>query len=208
MKKSFTLLEIILVIVIISIVSFFLQYKISDNSLNELTNRMIIYLKEARYKAMIDSKKTIDDSLWHKERWTLKFFRCSKSVGGLYYVIYSDENKKGHPSFDEALRDPITKKAIYSTNRCEVKSNRSKYVLLTEEFDIKDVHISCNSTSSLGQISFGDDGKVYLKLSSYEYQSELHEIKEPCYIKLVNKDNNSKTISIEPQTGFISAIED
>ncbi|XPV83212.1 MAG: hypothetical protein ACNI22_04865 [Halarcobacter sp.] len=41
---------------------------------------------------------------------------------------------------------------------------RSKYVLLTKEYDIIDTNITCNSTKRLGQLSFGNDGKVYSRL--------------------------------------------
>ena len=38
-------------------------------------------------KALIDNKYDLDDPLWHKKRWTLKFFRCKENVGGIYYLL-------------------------------------------------------------------------------------------------------------------------
>ena len=204
MKKAFSLIEIILVITILVFIgSIILPKSIKNNNLENAANRIILYLKQTRYQALIDNKEKNDDTLWHKKRWTLKFFRCNKNVGGLYYSIYSDENKKGHPGLDEALNDPLTNKKIYSTNKCEYKDNTSKYVLLTKEFGIEEVKISCNSTSSIGQLSFSNDGKVYSKLSSYDNEHLEYEIEDSCIIKLIAQENDSLELIIEPKTAYI-----
>jgi hypothetical protein len=151
-------------------------------------------------KHYIDDKFDSEDSLWHKKRWTIKFFRCRESVGGIYYSIYSDDNKTGIPSVQDSLKDPLSQKNIYSSNYCEENSSNSKYVLLTKYFGIVDVKISCNDTTSLGQLSFGSDGKVYSKLSNYNYESNEYEIIEPCSLKFISKDGKSKEILINSDT--------
>ena len=70
-------------------------------------------------------------------------------------------------------------------------------------FDIENVNISCNNTSSLGQLSFGNDGKVYSRLSNYENESEEYEIKSPCEIKLRTKNGEEGRILIENLTGYV-----
>lgn len=109
-KKSYSLLELILIIFIISIIYYSISLNKHDNKLDELTNRIVLYLKQTRYQALIDNKKEKNQELWYKKRWTLKFFNCKESVGGIYYVIYSDNNMTGHPNLDESLKDPLTKK--------------------------------------------------------------------------------------------------
>ena len=156
-----------------------------------------------RYKALIDEKFDNTDSLWHKKRWTIKFFRCRNSEDGIYYSIYSDNNKTGHPSSEDSLKDPLSNKYIYSSNYCKENNANSKYVLLTKNFDIENVNISCNNTSSLGQLSFGNDGKVYSRLSNYENESEEYEIKSPCEIKLRTKNGEEGRILIENLTGYV-----
>ncbi|NVJ54628.1 MAG: type II secretion system protein [Campylobacteraceae bacterium] len=202
MKNSFSILELILVLFVLSLITTTFYFKPNENKLADAANRIELYLKQTRYQALIDNKQDQKDSLWFRKRWTFKFFNCSNNKG-IYYVIYSDENKKGHPNENESLIDPLTKKRVYSSNTCEYDENRSKYVLLTKEFDVVNTNISCNSTSSLGQISFGNDGKVYSKLSTHENKSEDFEIKDSCYIELINKTGYKKRIKIEPNTGFI-----
>ncbi len=203
MKKSFSLLELLLIIFIIILIGSFFIAKQEDNNLEKAVNRILLYLKETRYQALIDNKENKNNPLWHKKRWTLKFFRCRKDIGGIYYSIYSDTNMTGHPSLNESLIDPLTNKKVYSSNKCISNKNSSKYVLLTNEFNIDDVQISCNNTESLGQISFGSDGKIYTRLSSYENENFEYELENRCRIRLKSKNKVSKELIIEPKTGYI-----
>lgn len=206
MKRSFTLLEIILVLLLMSILYVTFLPKTNLSKINDVTNRLILQLKFLRYKSLIDYKYNLDDQLWHKKRWTLKFFRCRKDIGGIYYSIYSDKNKSGHPGINDSLKDPLSQKNIYSTNHCSENIKNSKYVLLTKNFDIKNIDISCNETKSLGQISFGNNGKVYTKLSNEYNDSSSYELKDICFIKLTDKFNNTSLIKIEPNTTYINRI--
>lgn len=203
MKKSFSLLELIIVIFILMLVTSFTRIEYKKNDLDIAANKIVLYLKQARYQSLLDNKEKEDENLWYKKRWTLKFFRCRKNIGGIYYSIYSDTNQTGHPNLEESLSDPLTNKKIYSSNKCEVTKNTSKYVLLTKEYGIDSVNISCNNTSSLGQISFGSNGKVYSKLSNYEKQENEHEIKNRCKIKIISQRKNVVSIILEPKTGYV-----
>ena len=203
MKKSYFLLEIVLTISLIAFLYTLFIPKNRINNLEELTNRISIYISYTRFKAFTDDKFNLKDNLWHKKRWTIKFFRCRETEDGIYYSIYSDNNKSGHPSAEDSLKDPLTKKNIYSSNYCKENNSNSKYVLLTKNFGITDIKISCNETTSLGQLSFGSDGKVYSKLSNYENESLEYEIKEPCSIKFFTKEGKNKEIVIIPETSYI-----
>ena len=202
MKNSFSMLELILVILLMSFLYMQFLPKNKIDYLDEVTTRMQLYISYVRYKALIDDKFDLQDSLWHKKRWTIKFFRCRESVGGIYYAIYSDNNKSGTPGADDSLKDPLTQKNIYSSNYCEENSSNSKFVLLTKNFGITDVQISCNETTSLGQLSFDSDGKVYSKLSNYANESNEYEINKPCFLKFISKDGENKELVVNPYTSY------
>ena len=202
MKKSFTILELMIVILLLGFLYTQFLPKNKIDYLDEAINRLSLYLSEVRYKALIDDKFDLKDNLWHKKRWTLKFFRCRDEVDGIYYSIYSNTNESGTPSADDSLKDPLTQKNIYSSNQCKENNSNSKYVLVTKNFEIKDVKVSCNETTSLGQLSFGSDGKVYAKLSAYENEASKYEITQPCSIKFISKENKSKEIILFPSTGY------
>ena len=200
MKKALSLLEIIFVIVLIAIISSAIVPENKISKLNLAADKIILYLNYTRYIAHIDNKFDINDDEWEKKRWTLKFQRCSSTIGGMYYVVYSDTSGgTSHFKKSECLKDPLTNKYLYSGSDCQASKDESKYILLTKEFGVTNVDISCNSTSSLGQISFGYDGKVYSKLGNSPI-----EITDQCQIKLYDKQNNFITIVVEPKTGFIN----
>lgn len=152
---------------------------------------------------MIDNKFDADDELWHKMRWTLKFQNCSNKVGGLYYVVYSDKNKTGHINKDETLKDPLTQKWLYSNYDCDASSDESDDILLTKKYGITKVDVSCNSTSTIGQLSFGYDATVYTKFSSKSNDAYNYALKQRCVITLYNKSDENVSIIVEPNTGFI-----
>lgn len=201
MKKAFSLLELVLVVVLIGLLYTLFIPKKQENRLNELTNRVSLYLSYIRYKALIDDKYSNTD-LWHKQRWTMKFFRC-RNEGGIYFSIYSENNDTGQVNQSESLKDPLTNKYIYSSNYCEENNENSKYVLLSKNFDIDKVDISCNDTDSLGQISFGSNGRVYSKLSNFSNEASSYEITTPCYIRFTSKKQETSEIKIYPKTAFI-----
>jgi hypothetical protein len=198
-KKTFSLIEVIFVLLIISIVITQTKVKKIDRSLYDATNRIKLYLNYMRYIAHIDNKYNINDNEWKKKYWTMKFQKCSAQDDGIYFVIYSDTSGgTAHFKKSECLKDPLTNKYLYSNYDCKASWDESKYVLITKQYNIKDVKISCNSTSTIGQISFDYYGDVYTKLSS-----NPTKLTQNCTIKLFDKSGNTSTITISPNTGFI-----
>lgn len=199
-KKSFSLIELIFVIAIVAIISSQIIPKTNISKLNLASDKIILYLNHTRYIAHIDNKYDIEDDEWEKKRWTLKFQRCSSDVGGLYYVIYSDTSGgTAHFKKSETLKDPLTNKYLYSSSSCQNSYDESKYILLTKEYGVTNVDVSCNTTAAIGQISFGYDGKIYSQLGT-----NPKEILNRCEIKLYDDKQNYETIIIEPKTGYIS----
>lgn len=203
-KKAFGFLELILVLALLGLMAWMILPHLNptNSKLDAASKRLMLYLQQTRYQAMLDNPYSFDDALWHKKRWTLKFLNCTHESDGLYYAIYSDTNKTGQIAKDETLKDPLTQKYIYNNNQCERTKDRSAFTLLTKEFGITDVKISCNDTTTIGQLSFGYDGKLYSKLSSFEHDSDAYIVQKPCDITLSN-NIESRTIRLEPITGYI-----
>ena len=205
-KKSFSLIEIIFSITLIALISSQILHKNTFSNLQLAANKIIIHLKLTRYTAMLDNKYKTNDSLWFRERWTMKFQNCSKKVGGIYYVIYSDKNHGGGINKTETLKDLLTDKYLYSNYDCKASANESKYILLTKEYGVTNIDISCNSTSTNGQITFDHNGVAYSRISTKSDEKDKYKIKSRCYIKLFDIDNNSQTIVIEGNTGYIHKL--
>ena len=201
MKKTFLILELVFVIVILGILYTVFTPKLPNYKLDEVTNRVLIYLNYVRYKALIDDKFETEVSEWFKGRWTMKFMRCREDQGGgIYFTIYSETNDTGQINQNESLKDPLTNKYIFTSNYCKKNLENSPFVIL-KDYNIEDVQVSCNTTDSLGQISFGADGKVYTQLSSANL-----ELKKPCTIRFISKTKEFKDIVIYPKTGYVEKI--
>ena len=107
-----------------------------------------------------------------------------------------------HYKKEDTLKDPINNKYLYSKACSEdLVNDKSKHVLLTKEYEIEKIDVSCNTTSTIGQISFGYDGKIYSQLGT-----NIKEITEQCRIKLFDKENKFTEIAVEPKTGYIHRI--
>ena len=198
MKKSFSFLEMILVIILISIaLSISIPKNQKRSNLEMAAKKLIFYLNYTRYIAFLDDKEDIDDDKFLRKLWTLKFQKCSQDIGGLYFVVYSDhDTKTTHFKKSDCLKDPLSNKYLYSNYDCVANNNESKYILLTKQYGITDINVSCNTTSTLGQISFANDGEIYSDLS------HLTKISNPCTITLYDKNNHHISIIVEPHTGF------
>ncbi len=202
MKRGSSLLEWI---IIISIVGILTTQAIPKNNLSKIKlakNQILLHLKYTRYIAMLDNKYDSEDPMWFKKRWNVKFENCDKDVAGVFYMIYSDEDKNGYVKKVESLKDPLTNNYIYASN-CKKDSlyDKSSFVLLTQKYGVDRVDISCNHTrETIGLLSFGIDGNVY---SDFDIDDEKYKIDEKCIITLQNKQNESETIIIHPNSGFI-----
>jgi hypothetical protein len=195
-------LELIFTIAILAIVSSIVVLKDTTSKLTQATNSILLHLNYTRFISLIDNKFDINNDEWFKQRWTLKFKNCNKTIGGLYYIVYSDTNHGGRANKSECLKEPLTNRYLYSNGCVEDSLNdKSKYILLTKEYGIKKVEVSCYSGSGLGFISFGADGKVYSKLGD-----NPKEITSPCKIHLYDDKDEISTIVIEPKTGYISVL--
>ena len=204
MKKSFFILELIIILIIFSIIYSTIYIKDSTYKFNLFVSKIELYLNFLRYKALIDDKTDLENSIWHKQRWTMKFLRCRENEGGGVYIsIYTDINEKSHANKEEALKDPLTNRYITNSNFCKDDDKYSSFTLL-RNYNVKSVDISCNSTTSLGQISFGEDGRVYSRLSNVDNETYEYEITKPCFIKFTSDNNYEKEIIIYPKTGFIN----
>lgn len=201
MKKSaFSLYEVIFIIIIVGILSTLSTPTKKITNLEILALQIKEHIWLTRLKAMSDNIYTHQNKdIWHKSRWSIKFMNCDSSVGGIYYVVYKDENLKGSPNKTECVVDPVSKKYLYSNNDCVATEDEDHRILITKEYDISKIIVSCNQTTTIGQLAFGRFGEVYTKLSD---SSTDNLLKEDCFIDLYNKNNIKKRIQISHITGI------
>ena len=202
-KTSFILLELLLVILILSLLYNSFVPKKQNGNLKDLKRNLTLQMKYLRYQALIESKYNLNENKWFKKLWTIKFQRCRKSVGGFYYSIYSDRNMQGHINREETLKDPLSNKYIYANNYCKENSKDSKYTLLTKNYNVEKINISCNNTNSIGQISYDYYSNIYTKLGERRSSLDTKALNSSCKIEFIDKYANKEEIYIEKNTGYI-----
>ena len=112
MKKAFTLLELVFVIVIAGILAFVLIPKSSDTKLLESANQLISHIRYAQQLALNNDQFDPNDKDWYKKMWRIEF-----ENNGTYKVWRGNEAKSNKIAPDPAnpgqkLKDVQLKRGI------------------------------------------------------------------------------------------------
>ena len=212
MKKAFTLLELVFVIVIIAILAAYIIPSIRTNPLQEAALQLVSHIRYTQHLAMIDDKFNVDDK-WYEERWQIRFTAdgIQETAYTSAYAIFSDFNglHSTHPEFNELAKDPltgdvitggVTNSVLYSDDNVFSKANLGVY------FGIDDITFSssCQYYGSM-RIAFDHLGRpIKGNIGSTTVKSNVDTLKyitQRCDISL-HSGSKSVTIAIEPETGY------
>ena len=135
MKKSFTLLELVFVIVVIGILSATVIPSTKTNPLQEAATQLVSHIRYAQHLAMVDDKYMASQSLseygdsttkenhlkqWFNGRWQITFHFNSTEPAGFreyYYSIFSDIPWTSSYNYDRRINIPASD---YSYNNIAV----------------------------------------------------------------------------------------
>jgi len=196
MKKAFTMLELIAVIVIVSILSVVLLPRFSDDKLREAADQIISHIRYTQHLAMIDDRFDPTDANWAKERWQIGFWQCAN--GDWYYIVGHDLDHGGGIGSDESAVDPSDGKHLFTSNACAPADDESGSILITKKFGITSVAMS-NACGDNHYVAFDNMGRPYrttLGADAFDIVSNRCEI-------VFSGDDGNFTISIEPETGYV-----
>jgi len=218
MKKAFTMLELIFVIVVVGIISVMIAPSFEGNKLREAADQLVSHIRYTQHLAMMDNRYNYFNSninqnsstYWFRSRWQIVFTDSSTR-----YSIYSDGssggNYDGNSNEFEMAVDPLDNSKVLSSGSNGFLSTNSK---ANEKLDLKNSYGidavtfvnadgSTNGCKNSTRLTFDYLGRpitgvIKNMLSPYE-NNKLIKIK--CNIILSNSDNNI-TIQIEPETGY------
>ncbi|SFV74703.1 Putative periplasmic ATP /GTP-binding protein [hydrothermal vent metagenome] len=221
MKKAFTLMELIFVLIVIGILAVLIIPKTKTNPLQEAAIQLASHLRYTQHLAMIDDKYTTSDDKWYKMRWIL-VFSSSKYTGGSdvwAYTIFSDTagNHTGDAQQSEIAKNPLNQEQLMTGGY-----GKEKAINFTDDGfkGMKELNIGTkygiigdNGVKLKGGCRYSRIGFDYLGRPMYgshkdsvkpydDYHQQL--IKTDCKIILTDQENNSVTLIIKPETGYIS----
>ncbi|QCI28042.1 hypothetical protein [Caminibacter pacificus] len=177
LKPSFTIIELIIVIIIIGIIAYTINFNFFDNNLKVAADQVENHIRYTESLAMKDDKyqpfpkstssaDTNQSKFWFMQWWQIRF--SVNSNNEYFYEIFSDSTKSttyfdhiGNP-VSEFARDPLTHKYLdgnYNTPTANKKLN------LTKTYGIKLIKFNgtvISSSTNSKRILFDNFGNLFL----------------------------------------------
>lgn len=217
MKKAFTMLELVVVIVVIGIIAAAALPRINDDHIAEATDQVMSHIRYTQHLAMQDSKFDPTDARWFRKRWSITFTRASFCEGAnewRYSVYHDDGDATGNlNSANEVARDPLDPNKFMSSGWAGISkancANASSKYNLARKFGITNVELRgvCRD-GNLQTISFDEFGRPMRSVSTpggggaARGYDRLVYNGQNCQIVLSTAKRQA-TITIAPETGFL-----
>ena len=214
MKKAFTLLELVFVIVVVGILAVVIIPRMKSDSLQQAAIQVVSDIRYTQHLAMLDDKYDSSDVNWYKKRWQIFFANTEGSDNKWAYTIFSDYlgSSAGNPDAAEIATNPldISKKLTggYSAGTVAYNDSRAtKKLNLGNSYGVTNVTFSDTCTvygnkriafDYLGRPMYGGS---HLLDSAYADNSKSRLLSSNCDINLSN-GTKSISIRIRPETGY------
>lgn len=221
MKKAFTMIELVFVIVIVGILSFVAASSFQRNTLQEAADQVVSHIRYTQHLAMMDDKFDPNDGVWYKGRWQIFFANTNGSGDSWSYMMFSDSpNYTGTPDISEHAKNPLDSSRYlsggYSVGNIDVNSSfATKEMNLGNKYSIQDIDFigGCTIANTRERLFFDYLGRpfygiAHMQTKSYKDETNSKILKSTCIIELCLETcatalaGNKITILVEPETGY------
>ena len=221
MRKAYTFIELIFVLVIIGIISVTVLSRTNENPLQKAAIQVLSHIRYTQHLALIDDKYDKDDVYWYKKRWLIVFNNSVGADNDTAYTIFSDisGNSTGDPGITGSEiavnpENPIKKlTGGYGSNISPTHSIVTKKLNLTKSYGVTSISFSggCNQGTRLNFDYLGRPIKGRLGSSSGAHGNvEAYEsdnlIQQDCNITLTSGTSNA-IITVSPETGYARIVQ-
>ena len=221
MKKAFTMIELIFIIVVVGILAAVAVPQINRNSLVEAADQVAAHIRYTQQLAMNDNKFDPDDPDWFKKLWRIQFSQTTAkgSAEGWTYTAYFDSNADGSPNGtgnftnNDFAADPQNPNKFLTAGFQDQSINKVKEKLnpklnLTKTYDIRNVQfLNCGDGKNrtivfdsygrpMGQVAGTTEGSG----SKTPYDKMFVGV---CTIRLTNNAGETADITVQPETGYV-----
>jgi prepilin-type N-terminal cleavage/methylation domain-containing protein len=221
MKKAFTLLELVFVIVVIGILIAIMLPKTKNNFLYEAAIQVQSHIRYTQHLAMMDDKYDSNDSNWFKKRWQIVFTNTDFSNDKEAYTIFADilGVSSGNPNEKEIALNPLNHNqrmtgGYGNTSPIVLDINDKAFVgmkkmNLGESYGVSSVTFSnsctLNNSRRLAFDHFGRVIKSNLSSNTKPYDSN-DLLQKDCNITLSN-GSESVVVQVKAETGYVRIVE-
>ena len=232
MKKAFTLLGLVFVIVVIGILAVAIIPNTRSNPLQEAAIQLVSHIRYTQHLAIIGDKYDLNEPYWFRKKWQLAFSKAGKTNS---YMIFSDSPAKDGGAYDgnpganvdyskvEVAKSPLDNYryliGVANSNFDNSSTQRiSPKLDIGSKYGITNITVSGGSTgSSARRILFDYLGRPYRGNTSSTSTAALNSAVDKIatsaiYIKLCSNtcinpktsanNRNEIVIKIEPETGY------
>lgn len=210
MKRfAFTMLELVFVLIVIGILAVFAMPNFNRHPLQEAAEQVASHIRYTQHLAMVDDKFDPNDGIWFSKRWQIRF--PNTTIAGekiYYYEVFRDEDQQANSDIQEEAIDPLSNKTIGDGVTAVASLPEDALVNLTKKYGITNVIITANNNCKVGgvfpTIAFDNIGRPYNSVyyGANDLLTGLYNAN--CVLTLEHKSDGNASITISPQTGYVS----
>lgn len=216
MKKAFTMIELIFVIVVMGILAATILPSTRTNPLQEAAIQIVSHIRYTQHLAMVDDKFDASDANWYKQRWQLVFSKSDFTGNVPAYTIFSDiaGESTGDAQESEIALNPENINQIMTGGYGNAQAIDYKHVNfkgmkrlnLGNSYGVENIDLDEGCSGArivfdyLGRPMKGD---LSGNASAYE---DDNLIQSQCRITLTSS-TDILVIAIEPETGFTCILD-
>jgi len=222
-KKAFTLIELIFIIVLIGIMSAVASAYFRDDKLALAAYQVLEHIRYAQHLAISEHKFDPKDQTYiasgfsgnngkyYRSWWQIRFVM---QMGGtpqiVGYSVYSDRDRKGNidrTTHQEAATNPYDSLKLNTF----IAGDSSPDVNLLSKYSINNIAFSagCQAVGfttiqgDIGAIVFDEKGRPYFGIANGAQNSPYqYRLTSNCVITLTGDDNRNADITVYPETGY------
>ena len=208
MKKAFTMIELIFIIVVVGILAAVAIPRIDRDNLIELVDQVTTHIRYTQQLAMMDNVYDGSDEHWYRGYWRIQFSDSADGGDGWKYSVYKDlPGYSGNLNSErEVARDPQNEQRFLTSGASGFSANTdskkmNKKLNLKNTYDIQKIDFDKNCGGQT--IAFDSKGRPHgaPQNAKNPYDKVLHT---PCIITFTDSGGSSTQIAVQPETGFIS----
>ena len=209
MKKAFTLIELVFVIIIVGILAAAIIPRMKSNSLQEAAVEFMSAIRYTQHLALVSDRYNPNDQFWYKNKWQFIYgfgTSSNRGTGGYYSMsIFSDSagGHSGNPDLVEMAKDPLSSVKYLSggySGALDWKDSKA-----TSNYNLGATYGITNITysgCSGKRIAFDNNGRPFVGDDSGWTSSTDGLLTGTCTFTL-HKGTESIQVHIEPETGYV-----
>lgn len=203
-KKAFTMLELVMVIVVLGVLAALTIPRMERDLRQEAADTVLSNIRYAQHLALIDNKHKFNDNQWQRTFWQIKFESCA-SGSGIFMSVGSDTDKEGDLDREETALDPANGKPMFWLNTADCSDGGdgtvSENIFLGKKYSV--TSIVPGGGCSNQYIGFDHLGRPYN--SGFPGSSKPNNaglVTSICTLTFNLEADDLFTVAIEPETGY------